>query len=85
MSDDFVPPWVDKAMLARCICLSDTAIDAWVADGWLPPPRKRKGKLMWKWSEVDERLTVGKPAAQTDEERVRNASRRLEAEARARH
>ena len=71
----FIPPWQDKATLAKNICASDTTIDTWVAQGILPPPRKRGGKLMWKWSEVDERLTVGgNPDSLA--ERIRDGSRR---------
>ena len=29
-----------------------------IIGGILPPPRKHGGKLMWKWSEVDDRLTT---------------------------
>jgi predicted DNA-binding transcriptional regulator AlpA len=77
MSEMIVPPWLDKETLGRCTCLSDTTIDAWVAQGILPPPRKRGGKLMWKWSEVDERLTLGKVGASpdADAERIRNGTR----------
>ena len=80
----FVPPWLDKATLAKCICASDTTIDIWVAQGILPPPRKRGGKLMWKWSEVDERLTVG-GAPDSLAERIRDGSRKAAAEGRQSH
>ncbi len=72
-----MPPWVDKEKLAWAICVCVNTVDAWVADGTLPPPRKRGAKLMWKWSEVDECLTVGKVGNSTDDkaERIRNATR----------
>jgi hypothetical protein len=50
---------MDMATLCEHICVSSGTVDNWVAQGILPPPRKRGGKLMWKWAEVDERLTVG--------------------------
>jgi len=77
VSDQFTPPWLDKAMLCRSICASDTTVDNWVAQGILPPPRKRGGKLMWKWSEVDERLTLGHVGISPDDEceRIRNGTR----------
>lgn len=73
---DFIPPWMDMPTLCKHICASSTTVDNWVAQGILPPPRKRGGKLLWKWSEVDERLTNGKPVEQTDIERVRDGTRR---------
>jgi predicted DNA-binding transcriptional regulator AlpA len=84
---DWPPPWVDKATLAKCICAGDTTIDTWVAQGILPPPRKRGGKLMWKWSEVDERLSVGSADSSPDSlvERIRNGSRRAATEGRQGH
>src|ERR1700682_5526562 len=48
-SSDWVPPWQDKPTLCMCLCLSENTVDAWVRQGLLPPPRKRGGKLMWKW------------------------------------
>ena len=74
----YPPPWQDLATLCANICVSERTVDAWVADGILPPPRKRGGKLMWKWSEVDDRLTNGKPGASPDAkaEEIRNGTRR---------
>jgi hypothetical protein len=51
-------PWVDTIHLAWHLCISPSTVDNWVAAGILPPPRKHGGKLMWKWSEVDDRLTT---------------------------
>lgn len=84
MAETWVPPWQDKQALARHISVSENTIDNWVAQGILPPPRKRGGKLMWKWSEVDEWLTVGKSAGEADSlaERIRHGTR---AEAAARN
>jgi predicted DNA-binding transcriptional regulator AlpA len=77
MTDTFIPPWMDVPTLCRHICIGATTVDNWVAQGILPPPRKRGGKLMWKWSEVDAYLTDGggnSPDAET--ERIRNGTRR---------
>lgn len=83
---DFVPPWQDLATLAAHICVSENTVEAWASQGILPPPRKRGGKLMWKWLEVDEYLTSGggrSPDAEA--ERIENATRRAKAESRAGH
>ena len=49
----YPPPWQDSVTLAAHISVSVSTLENWVAAGILPPPRKRGGKLMWKWSEVD--------------------------------
>jgi len=68
---------MDKATLCAHICLGETTVDVWVSQGILPPPRKRGHKLMWKWAEVDEKLTVGKvgTAADAKAEEIRNGTR----------
>lgn len=78
-----VPPWQDKATLSENICMSERGIDAWVEQGILPPPRKRGGKLMWKWDEVDEYLTNGGSAPTDKATEIRNAARRIATEGRA--
>jgi predicted DNA-binding transcriptional regulator AlpA len=82
----YPPPWQDLATLCANICVTERTVDAWVTQGILPPPRKRGGKLMWKWSEVDELLTIGQAGRSPDSEadEIRNATRR-EAESRAGH
>lgn len=82
----FIPPWQDMVTLCRHICVSTTTVDNWVAQGILPPPRKRGAKLMWKWSEVDAWLTNGRPGCspESDIERIRNGTRRT-ADARSNH
>lgn len=74
----YPPPWQDMPTLCEHICISPNTVDKWVADGTLPPPRKRGGKLMWKWDEVDEYLSNGKSdkAPDSDAERIRNGTRR---------
>ena len=56
---DHVPAWVDKARLCVETCLHENTVDAWVRMGLLPPGRKRAGKLLWKWIEVEEYLERG--------------------------
>lgn len=75
---DWIPPWMDMVTLCKHICCSQTTVDNWVSSGVLPPPRKRGGKLMWKWSEVDERLTNGRTGTSpdADAERIRDGTRR---------
>lgn len=72
----FIPPWMDMATLCKHICAAPNTVDNWVAQGILPAPRKRGGKLMWKWEEVDRRLTEGQPAQETEADRIRNGTRR---------
>ncbi len=84
MVSQFIPPWQDKATLAKHICASDVTIDTWVAKGILPPPRKRGGKMMWKWSEVDERLTIGGTPDDLAK-RIMDGSRRATAESQQGH
>jgi len=75
----FIPPWQDKATLCACICASETTIDNWVRMGLLPAPRKRGGKLMWKWAEVDRYLENGGSSEQSSPdalaEKIRHATR----------
>ena len=83
----YPPPWMDMPTLCQHTCLTPNTVEAWVAQGILPAPRKRGGKLMWKWSEVDEKLTVGEVGGSPDDqaEKIRNGARRAAAEARPRH
>ena len=85
--DGLSPKWVDKEVLAICTSNSPDTIDNWQAQGILPPPRKRGGKLMWKWEEVDARLTTGDASASPDSqaERIANGTRAALAQARNPH
>ena len=86
MTLTYPPPWQDMPTLCAHICVSTTTVENWVAQGILPKPRKRGGKLMWKWEEVDAYLTVGKSEGSPDAEaeRIRNGTRRA-AETRSGH
>ena len=76
----WVPPWLDMPTLCAHICCSPNTVDKWVKEGILPPPRRRGGKQMWRWAEVDEYLS--RDGGVVDEaERIRNATRRAEANA----
>jgi hypothetical protein len=80
-SSDWVPPWQDKATLCMCLCLSENTVDTWVRQGLLPPPRKRGGKLMWRWSEVEKYLEGDDPQSPEElAEGIRNATRRATVE-----
>ncbi len=70
-----VPPWQDKETLCRNTCLSPGTVDNYVELGILPPPRKFKGKPLWKWSEVDEMLTAGGRSPDAEAERIENGTR----------
>jgi predicted site-specific integrase-resolvase len=79
MTETFVAPWQDISTLCRNICVSENTVDAWVKQGLLPPPRRRGGKRLWKWSEVERYLENGgadvsvSPDALAD--RIREATR----------
>jgi len=74
--DGLIPPWQDMATLCKHISCSASTVEKWVAEGILPPPRKRGSELMWKWSEVDDYLTHGGHQA-ADIDRIREATRRI--------
>jgi hypothetical protein len=72
----YPPPWQDSVTLAAHISVSVSTLENWVAAGILPPPRKRGGKLMWKWSEVDTRLSEGNNGTIGEATGMRDAVRR---------
>jgi predicted DNA-binding transcriptional regulator AlpA len=77
----YPPPWMDTAALAAHISISESTVANWVAQDILPAPRRRGGKLMWKWSEVDAWLTEGAPRSPIDEAaRIREAVKRMREE-----
>ena len=73
------PAWQDMATLCSNICIGPDTVDNWVSEGILPPPRKFKGKLMWKWAEVDEMLTAGGQSLDAEAERIKNGTRQAAA------
>lgn len=52
MTLPYPPPFMCLSTLAEHICLSERAIEQWVSDGRLPPPKTRRGKRLWRWTEV---------------------------------
>lgn len=79
---DFIPPWQDLPTLCKHLCISPNTVESWADLGILPRGRLCRGKLMWKWAEVDAYLTNGgdrSPDAIAD--KVRDGSRQ-QAEAR---
>lgn len=66
-----VPEWVDRRRLMVEACLSDETVDAWVRQGLLPEPKKRGGKLMWRWATVDKWIENGGDPAQTPQDNDR--------------
>jgi phage terminase Nu1 subunit (DNA packaging protein) len=80
----FIPPWMDITTLAKHICASPSTVENWSRQGILPAPRKRGGKLMWRWAEVDAWLLDGKPGGSPDQEAedVRESTRRALTETR---
>lgn len=85
MTEQFIPPWMDMQTLCAHICATPNTVEAWVAKGILPPARKRGGKLMWKWSEVDALLTEGQAVGASRAEEITNATRRAAQESRPRN
>jgi hypothetical protein len=83
----YPPPWQDKETLAAHLCVSSNTIENWATQGIIPPPRKRGGKVMWKWSEVDEMLTVGNAGGSPDRqaEAIRSATRQAATEGASRY
>lgn len=56
-----VPEWVDMARLCFECCTCPSTVDVWVRERLLPPPRRVRGKLMWRWRDVDAWLASGGP------------------------
>jgi predicted DNA-binding transcriptional regulator AlpA len=78
----YPPPWMDINTLAAHLCVSTNTIEKWSKDGTIPPPRRPGRKLMWKWAEVDDWLTVGKDTPDPQAEKIRNATRAAASEPR---
>jgi predicted DNA-binding transcriptional regulator AlpA len=70
---DQPPPWCDTVTLAWHLCISAHTVHNWVEQRLLPAPRKRGGKLLWAWDEVDDWLRRGPQNADLDAVRIRDA------------
>lgn len=66
-----MPEWVDRQRLMFEASLSDETVDSWVRQGLLPEPKKRGGKLMWRWATVDAYLENGNPDEQPSQDNDR--------------
>ena len=75
----YPPPWQDAVTLALHICTCCSTIDNWVAAGILPPPKKRGGKLMWEWAEVDTWMRDGPKNKPFDATGIYNAGKAIRA------
>lgn len=78
MTLPYPPPWMDISTLCEHVCLCENTVDAWVKAGALPPARLRRGKRMWKWSEVETYLEHGGPDVplSPDADAIREDTRR---------
>ena len=81
----YPPPWQDTVTLAEHLCISPDTVPNWVEAGIIPAGRKRGGKWMWRWSEVDKQLADGKDAASPEDDDVKRVRDGTRAEANARH
>jgi predicted site-specific integrase-resolvase len=79
----YPPPWQDTATLAAHLSVSPDTVKNWAEQGIIPAPRKRGGKLMWRWREVDAKLAAGNAGLDDLATRVRNGTRAAAAEIRS--
>jgi predicted site-specific integrase-resolvase len=56
MTLPYPPPYQDRKTLAEHLCLCEDTVEEWVKLGLLPAPRKKRGKRLWKWAEVERYL-----------------------------
>lgn len=68
MTLPYPPPWMDMPTLCAHICATPNTVELWATRGILPPARKRGGKLMWRWAEVDRYLTDGAAGGSPDKQ-----------------
>jgi excisionase family DNA binding protein len=75
----YPPPWQDIGTLCAHLCISPTTVEIWVKRGFLPAPKLKGGKRLWKWTEVEKHLEDdgGNGSSSPDElaEGIRNATR----------
>lgn len=75
-----IPAWVDMNRLCREICSCPSSVDILVRDRKLPPPKRLRGKLLWRWKDVDAWLEAeGPPGEQSDslEARITASARQV--------
>jgi predicted site-specific integrase-resolvase len=85
MALPYPPPYQDVSTLAKHLCLHPDTVEVWVKMGRLPPPAiKGGGKRLWRWKDVEAALSGKMPhnVAQSDAERIRNATAQAIAEGR---
>jgi excisionase family DNA binding protein len=82
----YPPPWQDIGTLCAHLCISPTTVETWVKRGFLPAPKLKGGKRLWKWTEVEKHLEAdgGNGSSSPDEEaeKIRHATRQALTESR---
>lgn len=78
-----VPPYQDISHLSANLCLSERTVENWVKQGFLPPPKNKGGKRLWKWTEVEQYLDGSDGQGLNQEiEDIRNETKRQASNAR---
>ena len=72
----YPPPFQDIALLAQHLSVSESTVENWVRQGFLPPPRKVGGKRLWLWREVMEWLERSPDIPVDELERIRHATKK---------
>jgi excisionase family DNA binding protein len=52
----YPPPYQDIEVLCEHLSVTRRTIDTWVKIGKLPAPLVRRGKRIWKWTDVERYL-----------------------------
>jgi predicted DNA-binding transcriptional regulator AlpA len=77
MTLPYPPPFQDLASLAEHLCAGESTIERLVREGRFPQPKKMGGKNIWCWSEVVSFLEKDNGSALSQEEGIREATRRI--------
>lgn len=79
MTLTYPPPFQDLRTLAEHTCIGESTIEAMVAEGRFPQPRRGKlGKRLWVWKEVEAFLSADDNVTLIDRGRaIREATKRL--------
>lgn len=75
---EHIPAWVDMARLCREICSCPSSVDILVRDRKLPPPKRLRGKFLWRWKDVDAWIEAEGPPGEESvslEARIRDETR----------